>query len=110
MFGEDMTWVKVAEISSLPPEGLTRADANGVPVLIVTTGGKIYATQGLCTHEMDDLSNGSLENGNIVCGFHYATFQPSTGEVISQPQDGGEATPLKTYAVKIEDGKVLVDL
>jgi 3-phenylpropionate/trans-cinnamate dioxygenase ferredoxin subunit len=105
-----MVWKKVCDISSLPQSGLTRAEVDGQELLVVSMDGKYFVTQLRCTHEQDDLSNGMLENGNIVCGFHYATFNPASGEVVSQPQDGGEATPLKTYSVKIEAGELLVDL
>lgn len=103
-------WKKAAKLSDLPASGLTRVEVEGNELLVVSMNGNYYVTQLHCTHENDDLSNGTLENGNIVCGFHYATFNPRDGSVVSQPQDGGEAHALKTFAARVEGEDLLVDI
>lgn len=105
-----MTWQKVGVLSDFADNGLSRAEVQGTEILIIRMGENLSATQLRCTHEDDDLSKGTLEDGKIVCSYHYATYDPSTGEVLSQPQDSGEATRLKTYAIKLVNGEVLVDL
>lgn len=105
-----MVWHRATAEKELPPNGMTRIEALGKEILLVRIGENVYATQLRCTHEEDDLSNGTIEEGNIVCGFHFANFNPASGEVVAHPQDGGEAFPLKTYSVKIENGDILVDL
>jgi nitrite reductase/ring-hydroxylating ferredoxin subunit len=105
-----MAWQSVAKLDDIPVSGLLRTEAGGTEVLILRDGEKLFATSLRCTHENDDLSGGMLEGGNLVCSFHYATFNPSTGEVISAPEDGGDVKPLKTYAVKVDNGEVMVDI
>ena len=105
-----MVWHKALADKEMPANGMARIEAPGKNLLLVKIGEKVYATQLKCTHEDDDLSGGTIEGGNIVCGFHFATYSPATGEVIAPPQDGGEARPLKTYPVKIENGDILVDV
>lgn len=104
-----MSWHKVGSLSDIADNGLTRAEVEGTELLIVRMGERLFATQLRCTHEDDDLSKGTLEDGKIVCSYHYATYDPADGEVMSQPQNGGEATKLRTYGIKLEDGEVLVD-
>jgi nitrite reductase/ring-hydroxylating ferredoxin subunit len=105
-----MAWHVAANIDELPEAGLFRAEVEGKEILLIRTADRIFATSLRCTHENDDLSTGTLENGNIVCGFHYATYSPSTGEVLAGPQDGGDARPLQTFSVKIEGSAVMVDV
>ncbi|MBX8633039.1 MAG: Rieske (2Fe-2S) protein [Candidatus Thermoplasmatota archaeon] len=105
-----MAWQFAANIDEMPATGLFRAEVEGKEILLIRSGEKIFATSLRCTHENDDLSTGTIENGNIVCGFHYATYSPSTGEVLAGPEDGGDARPLQTFNVKIEGSKVLVDV
>ncbi|MBX8631761.1 MAG: Rieske (2Fe-2S) protein [Thermoplasmata archaeon] len=105
-----MTWYRAAQLNSINQSGLLRAEVGGKEILLIRSGNNLYATSLRCTHENDDLSSGTLEDGNIVCGFHFATYSPATGEVISPPQDGGEATPLKTYRVKIEGEDIMVEI
>lgn len=104
-----MTWQKVANLSEVPENGLAKFATSSGEILLIRMGERLFATQPNCTHESDDLSGGSLEDGKLVCGFHYAAFDPATGEALGQPQDGGAATALRTYAVRTENGDVLVD-
>ncbi len=105
-----MTWHRIAGVSELPESGLFRAEADGKGILLVKTGGKLFATQLRCAHEDDDLSTGTLEDGKIVCGFHFASYDPNSGKLVTPPQDGGDAGSLKTYSVKAENDDVLVDI
>lgn len=105
-----MAWHRATSLTEIPENGLQRVEVEGTELLIVKIGEKIFATQLRCTHKDDDLSAGTIENGNIVCSYHYATYNPATGEVLSPPEDGGEARALRTYGVKTEGDDVLVDV
>lgn len=100
----------MVSISEMPGYGLLRVELEGNEILLIRVGDRFFATSLRCTHENDDLSTGMLEDGKIVCGLHFATYDPATGEVISPPQDGGEARPLKTYPVRVEGQEIMVDL
>lgn len=105
-----MTWQTVVKLAEIPVSGLLRSEVAGREILIIRYGDRLFATSLRCTHENDDLSNGTLESGNVVCSFHYASYNPSTGEVVAPPQDGGDTSPLKTYSVKVDNGNVMVDI
>ncbi len=105
-----MAWQRVANLGGIPVSGLLRTQAGSIEILIIRDGEKLFATSLRCTHENDDLSNGMLEGGNLICSFHYATFNPSTGAVVSAPEDGGDVKPLKVYDVKVENDEVLVNI
>lgn len=69
-----------------------------------------YATQNLCPHKQQmALSRGMIGSAGdacepkVACPFHKKTFSLLTGECLS-----GDEYQIKTYPVKVEDGKVYV--
>lgn len=67
---------------------------------------KYYATDGLCTHEKVHLADGLVMDDIIECPKHNGRFDYRTGAAKGAPV----CVNLKTYAVKVEGGKVLMDL
>lgn len=67
---------------------------------------KIYATDGICTHEYADLSTGFLneQEKTVTCPLHLSVFKLDNGV----PQNPPAELPLKTYSVKIEDNGVYI--
>lgn len=79
-------------------------------LLIAKIGGKIYATDGICTHQYADLSMGILneDEKTVTCPLHLSAFSLEKGISLNPPAE----EPLKTYEVfiKPEDGGVYVSL
>ena len=76
-------------------------------LLIVKIDGRIYATDGICTHEYAELSNGFLneEEKTVTCPLHLSVFDLVSGFPLNPPAE----KPLKTYHVKVRtDGGVYV--
>ena len=65
-----------------------------------------FATDGLCTHEQVHLADGLVMDEIIECPKHNGRFNYKTGEATGAPV----CINLKTYPVKVEAGKVLVQL
>jgi len=69
-----------------------------------------YATQNECPHRKQmALSRGMIgtqsEEPKVACPFHKKTFSLKTGECLS-----GDECSIKTYPVKVEDGKVFIGI
>jgi nitrite reductase/ring-hydroxylating ferredoxin subunit len=79
-------------------------------LLIAKIGGKIYATDGICTHQYADLSMGILneDEKTVTCPLHLSAFSLEKGIPLNPPAE----EPLRTYEVivKPEDGGVYVSL
>ena len=79
-------------------------------LLLAKIGGKIYATDGICTHQYADLSMGFLneDEKTVTCPLHLSAFSLEKGISLNPPAE----EPLKTYKVfvKPEDGGVYVSL
>ena len=74
-------------------------------IALFKSGGDVYACNNRCPHEGYPLSEGSLSDGCILtCNWHNWKFDLSTGATLV----GGDR--LRRYPVKIEDGRIYVDL
>jgi nitrite reductase/ring-hydroxylating ferredoxin subunit len=56
----NMGWIKVCYADSLSKGDLIGFDYDNKKILIAKVQDKIYATDGICTHEYADLSTGFL--------------------------------------------------
>jgi nitrite reductase/ring-hydroxylating ferredoxin subunit len=98
-------WKEVCEAAAVVPgEGL-RIEIGDEPIALWNVEGSYYATQDSCTHEETSLSEGDLWGDVVECPLHGAQFDVTNGEVLSLPA----VLPLKTYPVKVEDGKLYIE-
>lgn len=81
-------------------------DFEGKKILIANLGGKIYATDRICTHEEADLSSGFLSEEGIRCPLHLSVFNLENGV----PQNPPAEAPLKTYNIKIDQNEIYVEV
>lgn len=79
---------------------------DGIPIGIFRLGDACHAVHDICTHEFARLSQGYQEGDVIECPLHQARFSITTGKCLSPPAE----RDLAVYAVRIEDGDVLVEL
>jgi len=80
---------------------------DGAKVALYRVDGAIYATADICTHGEASLSEEGVICGKIVeCTFHFGTFDVTTGEPTGMPCE----IALKTYPVKVVDGKVQIEV
>lgn len=100
-------WVEACKTDGIPAEDVIRFDSGGRTfALYRSPDDKFYATDGLCTHERVHLADGLVMDNVIECPKHNGRFDYTNGEALGAPV----CVNLKTYAVKVEDGKVFVDI
>jgi 3-phenylpropionate/trans-cinnamate dioxygenase ferredoxin subunit len=99
-------FVRVASLSQLPAGTLLGVTGpGGARVCLVNCGGEIHAVGDECPHQGFALSAGELtKQGELECIFHGARFDCRSGEPTRGPAD----SPLERYAVRVENGGVLV--
>jgi naphthalene 1,2-dioxygenase system ferredoxin subunit len=99
-------WTYVAELDAVPEGEAIDVQSQGRSVALYCVEGQVYATAGLCTHQKIRLCDGFLEGFEIECPLHQGRFDIRTGKALCAPL----IEDIRTYPVKIEDGKVLVGL
>jgi biphenyl 2,3-dioxygenase ferredoxin component len=81
-----------------------KVEARGLTVAVYHVEGNFYVTDDVCTHGPGSLSDGFLDGFVIECDFHAGCFDIRSGEVVQPPC----YVPIKTYAVTVQDGRVLI--
>ncbi len=97
-------WVRVGPLADVEDEDVKRFDHDGHTYAIYRVAGKVYATDGLCTHEQAHLCDGLVMDHVIECPMHNGRFDIRDGRALGAPA----CVNLKTYAAKIEDGIVFM--
>ena len=91
----------VARLEDLPDVGGKEVEVDGKRICLFKQNGEVFATAALCPHKGVPLAVGCVENGAVICAMHGWEFDLWTGNCRNVP--GHE---VKTYAVKVEDGKI----
>ncbi|MGB3613427.1 MAG: FAD-dependent oxidoreductase [Elainellaceae cyanobacterium] len=96
----------VAQTSDLKPGTMLAVTAGDTPLLLSQVGDTVYATGAKCTHNGANLAKGVLCDRRVVCPWHNASFDVTTGDQICPP--GLDSLP--SYAVNIEGNDIIVQL
>ena len=100
-------WIEAGDADEIEAEDVIRFDHAGRTFAIYRSpDDEYFATDGLCTHERVHLADGLVMDHIIECPKHNGRFDYRTGEAKGAPV----CVNLRTYSVKIEGGKVLLDL
>jgi nitrite reductase/ring-hydroxylating ferredoxin subunit/uncharacterized membrane protein len=82
----------------------TRAMHNGMPILLVRRGQRLFAMAETCSHFSGPLSEGKLIGGTIECPYHASRFALEDGRVINGPA----VHPQPCLEVRIREGQIEV--
>lgn len=96
------TFVPVLPEFELREGEMKKADANGIPVLLVRRNAQMYALAETCTHAGGPLSEGKLQDETVTCPWHGSRFNIQTGQVI----DGPATHPAPCFEVRVRKGQI----
>ena len=96
----------ICALSDLPPDGLTQIEAGGLKLLLARDGDTVMATGATCTHKGAPLKNGTRIGNRVICPWHHAVFDLSTGAHMEPPGQGC----LNRFETKVEGGRVHVEI
>src|SRR5713101_8730009 len=99
-------FVKVAEFGDLDEGELMLVEVDDEPICLAKVDGAIYAFTDTCTHIGGPLDEGELDGEVLTCAWHGAQFNVCTGKVLRGPP----RKDIQTYAVRVDDGSIMVSL
>jgi naphthalene 1,2-dioxygenase system ferredoxin subunit len=99
-------WIDVSALDDVPEEDVLGVETAGRDVALYNVDGQVYATDNICSHGHARLCDGFLEGFEIECPLHQGKFDIRDGKPMCEPV----TEPLRSYPVKIENGRVFVDL
>ena len=112
-------FIEVAKIEELKSGTMKKVIADGREILLARVGDNYYAVDNRCPHMKGDLSQGELEGTVVTCPLHGSQFHISSGQVVRWLKGGAMwklggavkmSKALMVYNVKVEEGKVLVEV
>ncbi|MFJ7999394.1 bifunctional 3-phenylpropionate/cinnamic acid dioxygenase ferredoxin subunit [Streptomyces sp. NPDC096310] len=95
--------IPVCRLEDLPEGEAVRVDTEP-PIAVFHTEGAFYAIDDTCTHQDASLSEGWVENCQVECPLHAASFDLRTGAPSCLPA----RRPVRTHRVEIVDGVLCV--
>jgi nitrite reductase/ring-hydroxylating ferredoxin subunit/multimeric flavodoxin WrbA len=102
----EQNWIDLGVADELATTPLRRVSAAGRPLAISFRDGRFGVVANACNHVGGPLGDGRLDGDYIVCPWHNWKFHRCTGE----GEPGFEADRVPSYPVKVENGRVLVDV
>ena len=98
-------WLPVLEEATLREGELTGAQADGVGVLLVRKGNRVYALADRCSHRGCALHEGELHaDDTVTCPCHGSTFRLEDGSIVKGPA----TAPQPAYDARESDGTIQV--
>ena len=91
------------------PSGCVKIVSHGdLAVGVFNLGDRLCGLEDRCSHDDGPLAEGEfdLEEGIVVCPRHGSEFEVCTG----RPRTLPAYVPVRTFPVRVEDGRVLVEL
>jgi nitrite reductase/ring-hydroxylating ferredoxin subunit/uncharacterized membrane protein len=95
-------WTDVLPEADLVDDQPTLVYDDKLPVLLVRTGGQLYAIADRCTHRGGPLHEGEFSDGCIVCPWHDSKFRVSDGQVLAGPATRSQ----RAYEVRTRYGSI----
>ena len=96
--------ITVARTSEFTDGEMRQVSVEGKEILLARVNGKFYAVGATCTHYGAPLVDGVLNGERLVCPWHHACFNITSGDLREPP--AFDALP--RYDVKIENEHVVV--
>src|SRR5919199_177328 len=98
--------VTVARNDELKDGEMKQVSADGTDILLARVRGKYHAVGARCTHYGAPLAEGALCGERVVCPWHHACFNVTTGDLEEPPA----LDALPRYEVRVEGESVIVCL
>lgn len=103
---KEIALVELCDVSEIGPDAPRKVELAGEQLAVFQLGDSYFVTQDLCTHGPGSLSEGYVEGDEVECPFHQGRFCIRTGRPTAAPC----TTPLKTWAVVVQGGKICIDI
>jgi NADPH-dependent 2,4-dienoyl-CoA reductase/sulfur reductase-like enzyme/nitrite reductase/ring-hydroxylating ferredoxin subunit len=98
--------ITVARSAELKDGEMKQVAAGGTNILLARVNGQYHAVGATCPHYGAPLAEGALSGERIVCPWHHACFNVTTGDLEEPPA----LDALPRYEVRVENENVIVRL
>ncbi|MTH35212.1 nitrite reductase small subunit NirD [Paracoccus limosus] len=98
-------FVDIGALDDIPRQGARLVKtAQGCVAVFRTADDRVFALDDRCPHKGGPLSEGIVHGDRVTCPLHNWVFDMNSG--VAQ---GGDEGRVRTYAIKIQQGRILLD-
>jgi 3-phenylpropionate/trans-cinnamate dioxygenase ferredoxin subunit len=102
----DLEFVVVANSNELKNGEKLFLEIDDIAIILFNIAGKYFAIGNICSHDGEDLENGDVEAGQVICPRHGARFEISNGKVAALPA----IEDIPSYPVQLENEEILIGI
>ena len=102
----ELEFTDLAALDDVPAKGFIVRAKGETQVVIARFKDEVYAVENLCSHAFARFDSGRLRGNRLMCPLHGACFNITDGKPFGPPA----SRPIRTFPVRIEDGRVLVQV
>lgn len=99
-------WHDIGAVDELAKKPLQQLVVGRTKIALIHRDGQFSAISGVCNHVAGPLGEGRLDGDYVVCPWHNWKFHCVTG--LGEP--GYEEDAVPTYALKVENGRLLINM
>jgi 3-phenylpropionate/trans-cinnamate dioxygenase ferredoxin component len=99
-------FLDVASVDELNNGERMFLEIDGIPIVVFNIGDQYFAIGDVCSHDEGPLGEGELNNFELGCPRHGATFDVRSGRVLSLPA----IVDIPAYPTRVVDGQLQIGL
>jgi 3-phenylpropionate/trans-cinnamate dioxygenase ferredoxin component len=103
---ERYTFIDVTAVDDIKPGERIFIEADDQTIVLFNIAGNFFAIEDVCSHDQGPLGDGEINDHEIHCPRHGASFDVRTGKVISLPA----VSNIPIFPVRIIDGVIQLGL
>ena len=97
---------EVAKVGDVEDGAGILVEVDGKEIALINSGGNYYAVDNECTHVGGPLCEGDVEGTTVICPWHGAEFDLTTGEALAPPAEEG----VSCYKVSIDGDSIKIEV
>jgi nitrite reductase (NADH) small subunit/3-phenylpropionate/trans-cinnamate dioxygenase ferredoxin subunit len=101
-----MAFIPVAKVQDVPPGKAKQIQVSGRTLALFNVDGTFHAIDDTCPHRGAPLWEGDLMGTEVVCPWHGACFDVTSGAHLSPPAQ----SDVKAYKVQVVGDQVQIDV
>lgn len=99
-------FVKVANTDEILPGQAKLIDLAGNEIALFNIGGEFHAIDNSCTHVGGPLCEGEISGSEVICPWHGAAFDITTGQAVGPPA----IEAVNHYNLRIDGGNIEIEV
>lgn len=97
---------KIATVDEIPPGQAKLVEVNGNEIALFNIDGQFHAIDNSCTHVGGPLCEGEISGAEVICPWHGAAFDVTTGRAVGPPA----IESVNRYNLRINDGNIEIEI